>query len=177
MFMAICASLKADDGLPIASSALRAAYVINIAKLTNFKEKANQQISGRFRLCVLGTDQLLVTSLKQKKDASIHGKPVEVLNFFDTRYLSQCNAVVIAPSERDYLHQIQPLLKGKPIPTISEIPGFVESGGMYELYIDEDRLSFKVNIACIEQSQLITDSRLLTLAGNRDNSRELECKP
>jgi hypothetical protein len=52
----------------------------------------------------------------------------------------------------------------KPILTVSELPGFAESGGMIELYQMDDRIRFKVNLQSIREAGLELSSSLLKLA-------------
>jgi hypothetical protein len=48
--------------------------------------------------------------------------------------------------------------------TISDGKGFAEAGGMIELYVEEGRMRFAINMGATERSGLHLSSRLLRLA-------------
>ena len=48
--------------------------------------------------------------------------------------------------------------------TVSDAAGFAKAGGMIELFIEEDRMRFAVNVDALERAHVRLSSRVLALA-------------
>jgi hypothetical protein len=55
-------------------------------------------------------------------------------------------------------------LKEAPVLTVSDAEGFAESGGMIELFQENGRMRFAVNVEVVQRSGLRVSSRVLDLA-------------
>jgi hypothetical protein len=55
-------------------------------------------------------------------------------------------------------------LAGAPILTISDVDQFARIGGMAQLYVEDGRLRFRVNLDTTKRSRLQLSSKLLSLA-------------
>jgi len=55
-------------------------------------------------------------------------------------------------------------VKGLPILTVGETPGFAERGGVIRFTLEDNRVRFEVNVDAAHQADLNISSRLLTLA-------------
>ncbi len=56
------------------------------------------------------------------------------------------------------------LVKGLPILTVGETPGFAERGGMIRFTLEDNRVRFEINVEAAREADLNISSRLLTLA-------------
>jgi hypothetical protein len=61
------------------------------------------------------------------------------------------------------LQRIAPV-KELPVLTVSDARGFAQAGGMIELYEDNGRMRFAINIDTLQKSGVKLSSRLLDLA-------------
>lgn len=77
-----------------------------------------------------------------------------------------CNPVVvfICSSEEDQLPQILQRLKGKPVLTVGDTPGFTERGVMVGLIMRDDRLTLEVNIKSLREAGLELSPHVLQRA-------------
>jgi hypothetical protein len=55
-------------------------------------------------------------------------------------------------------------LKGMPILTIGETPGFAKRGCIINLIVEDNKVRFEVNLDAAKQADLTVSSRLLALA-------------
>jgi hypothetical protein len=55
-------------------------------------------------------------------------------------------------------------VRGLPVLTIGETPGFATSGGMINLVLEDNRVRFEVNVKAAKEADLNISSRLLALA-------------
>ena len=56
------------------------------------------------------------------------------------------------------------LLKGVPVLTIGETPGFAKNGGIINLILEDNKVRFEVNVQAAKDADLNISSRLLALA-------------
>ena len=56
------------------------------------------------------------------------------------------------------------MLKGVPVLTIGETPGFARNGGIINLILEDNKVRFEVNVAAAKEADLNISSRLLALA-------------
>jgi hypothetical protein len=70
----------------------------------------------------------------------------------------------ICRSEEKNIRRILDQLRGKPILTISEIPGFIEQGGIIEFKKRTDTVRFGINPAAARDAGLKISSKLLKLS-------------
>jgi hypothetical protein len=142
---------------------LKAVFIYNFAKFTRWPVQVWDNTGRSLRICSVGNDNLTKVLVK------LHGRtlrdyPVIIELLEDTSDLDSCHVLYLANSHKYDVLSIIDSIYSKPILTVSELPGFTESGGMIELYHNEDRIRFKVNLRIIRESGLDLSSSLLKLA-------------
>jgi hypothetical protein len=55
-------------------------------------------------------------------------------------------------------------VRGLPILTVGDMPGFAKSGGIINLVLEDNRMRFEVNVKAAKDADLNISSRLLALA-------------
>lgn len=82
----------------------------------------------------------------------------------DMDSLSRCDLLFISSSEKSFVGRILAPLRTKRILTISDMPGFVDRGGMIGLLTDGDKVRFEINLKSAIDANLKFSSTLLRLA-------------
>ncbi len=111
--------------------------------------KERQVIVKRFK----GLDELEKSSQLDKS-----GKHPQIED------IRECKLLFICSSEKEKLKETLDLLKDYSVLTVADMPGFLESGGMVNFVIEENKISFEINAAAAEQAKLKIRSQLLRLA-------------
>jgi hypothetical protein len=142
---------------------LKAAFVYNFAKFTQWPEGTWAKPSASFHLCTLGQDPL-VDLLSGLRGESVGGHPVEVVAVDLPLSGRTCHLLYLAGSGRPKLPDLLDGINGQPVLTVSQTAYFARGGGMVELYPDEDRLRFRVNVEAAQAAGLRLSARLLHLA-------------
>jgi hypothetical protein len=78
--------------------------------------------------------------------------------------IQKCHLLFICPSESERIADIIASVKGHSILTVGDIQGFLESGGIVNFVIEENKVGFEINIAAAEHAKLKIRSQLLRLA-------------
>lgn len=99
--------------------------------------------------------------LKRSKDADDHqwNQKMEVLKTCHVLVFCTCNSERIENSS-----QIIKALKDSPVLTVGETKGFLESGGVINFLMEDEKVRFEINNAAAKQAKLNIRSKLLRLA-------------
>lgn len=142
---------------------VKAAYLYNFGKFVKWPAaKAGKNTD--FVICVLGNDPFGETLDKMISGQMIDGKSTRVKRVTTAREASRCNIVYIAANERSELPEVVASLDRSSTLTVSDIPDFVDQGGMIEFVLDSGRVRFRINLAAAQQAGLNLSSELLKVA-------------
>jgi hypothetical protein len=149
-----------DPSEPVTEYQLKAAFLLNFAKFVEWPEGPARQ--GPIQICVAGKDpfgDLLVDVLRGQ---SAQGRALAVARPKGPEDFRQCGVLFIAASEKKRQAILQ-AVRGAPVLTVGETPGFAESGGMVNLVLESKRIRLESNPDEAAQAGLRISSRLLQL--------------
>ncbi len=75
--------------------------------------------------------------------------------------LASCQMLYISPSEKDKLWYIVREVAGKPVLTVSEIGDLAKSGIMLNMFVQNEKVNWEVNLPRVHDSGLKVDSQFL----------------
>jgi hypothetical protein len=102
----------------------------------------------------------------------IDGKRVTVRRIARAADTEGCRILFVSASEDAELAHILQTLVGSRILTVSDLPQFVERGGMIQFVSDGKKIRFTVNVPAATQAGLMLSSELLRVAAAvRANAR------
>ena len=121
---------------------------------------AVEQAGGDLRVCVVGQPA-------SKALLSLQGRPVRAFHLLveakgAAADLSSCHIIYV--NSRKALFGSEKLQELSAL-TIGDGKGFIDRGGVIELYEEKRRLRFNVNLKQAKQAQLQISAKLLLLAG------------
>jgi hypothetical protein len=121
---------------------------------------------------VLGRDPFglaLDTTISGEK---IDGKTVVARRISEVGEAATCRILFISSSENKQLKEILSSLGKQSVFTVSDMPQFVQQGGMVQFVLAEERVRFEINLAATQQAGLSISSQLLKVAAEvSGNSR------
>ncbi len=141
----------------------KAAYIYNFGKLVSWPEGTWQSQESPFTLCTLGQDDV-INALNKLGGRKIQGHRVTIQSFKNNFPTGHCQILYIAKSSAHNYPDKQDKASQQALLTVSEIPGFIDQGGIIELYREDNRTRFKINLGKARELGLEISSRLLTLA-------------
>lgn len=141
---------------------VEAAYLFNFGKFVNWPQGRTQ--TGPFAICVLGEDPFGAVLAKTIAGETINGRAVEERRIARAQDASSCSIVYISTSESSRLSKIFSALKSFPVLTVSDMPDFLEQGGMIQFVVRDGRVRFEVNLTPAEEDGLGLSSELLKVA-------------
>lgn len=141
----------------------KAAYIYNFAKFTNWPDSIWQTQDDSLNICTAGSDELIIELIRLSgnmvKNHPLSIKPLDVVESY-----GKCHLLYIATSEKKRYKDILASISASHILTVSEITGFGRNGGIIELFREENRTRFIINLTAARQAGLVISSHLLILA-------------
>jgi hypothetical protein len=141
----------------------KAAYIYNFAKLVSWPEGTWRSSAMPFNLCILGEDSVS-QALKKLVGKKIKGHDLSVQSYRVQLPKGHCQLLYIANNMKLKQGWVASSLSERAVLSVSEIPGFLNQGGVIELFRQDQRTRFKISQGNANQRGLEISSRLLTLA-------------
>jgi YfiR/HmsC-like len=141
---------------------VKAVYLFNFGRFTEWPATSSKE--DVFPICVLGTDpfgKFLDDTLTREV---INNQKLIARRIANARDAAACKILFISNSEAGRIKETLSLLKKAPILTVSDIPEFMNSGGMIEFVLTENKVRFAVNLSAAENAGLNLSSQLLKVA-------------
>jgi len=146
---------------------IKAGFIFNFAKFVDWPPGTFAQPDSPIVIGILGTDPFgaIIDQIVQDKKIGGRGFVVKRLKWgTDLKDLKECKILFVGASERVHIDELVQIVRGLPILTVGETPGFAEHGGVIRLVLEDNRVRFEVNVDAARQAGLTISSRLLTLA-------------
>lgn len=142
---------------------VKAAYLYNFGKFIKWPPKL---VSSEpvFPICILGTDPFGHTIDSIASGEALDGKRLSIVRVSSAIEAQPCRILFIGRSEQVRVGSILATVNKWPILTVSDMPDFLDHGGIIEFVMQGDRVRFQVNLAAAEHSGLLLSSELLKVA-------------
>jgi len=157
----------AQDSSDSSEYLIKAGFIFNFAKFVEWPPTTFAQTDSPIVIGILGTDPFgpIIDQIVQDKKIGGRGFVVKRLKWgADPKELRECKILFVGASERTHIDELVQIVRGLPILTVGETPGFAEHGGVIRLVLEDNRVRFEVNVDAAHQAGLTISSRLLTLA-------------
>jgi hypothetical protein len=146
---------------------IKAGFIYNFAKFVEWPSAAFADADSPIVIGVIGVDPFgpLIDRIVEDKKIGSRGFVVKRFRWGkDLKDLKDCKILFVSPSERGHIDEILQLVRGFPVLTVGETPGFAERGGIIRFTLEDNRVRFEVNVQAARRADLNISSRLLTLA-------------
>jgi len=142
-------------------AAVKAAFLYNFAKFTEWPALAP---GVPIVFCVVGDDGIAAALAQTVHGQNVNAHPLDVSRPQDSATWRVCQFLFIAEAEAKRSGGELSRIKALPVLTVSDGKGFIEAGGIIELYVESGRMRFAINAKAAELTGLRISSRLLGLA-------------
>ena len=142
---------------------VKAAFLYNFGKYVRWP-KSEPGPDGEFVIAILGVDPFGASLDDIVRGNRIDNKPVSVRRVTTLNEADGCEVLYVSASEEARVDGILAAAAKAPILTVSDMPRFVERGGMIGLVMANRRMQFEVNAEAAERAGLMLGSQLMRLA-------------
>ncbi len=143
---------------------VEAAYLYRFGNFVQWPPDASAGKSKQFSICVLGHDPFGSTLSDMVKGSAINGLPIAARRIQSAKEAAGCRIVYFSSSEDNRLGTDLTDLRGGPVLTVSDIPGFDSRGGMVQFVLTDRRVRFEINLSNAQKVGLKLSSQLLKVA-------------
>lgn len=152
-----------DDGPAVYDERLvKAAFIYNFAKFTDWPQDAFESADSPLRICVLGANTL-GSAMSTIVGKTVRARPVVASQVPTAGAARGCHVVFVGKSRRADLPAIIETLAERPTLLVSDMKNFARLGGTINLYKRKSRLRFQVNIGAASKAGLRLSSKMLKL--------------
>jgi hypothetical protein len=144
-------------------AALKVAFLLNFAQFTNWPSETFLAEGAPLVLCVF-QDALPTEALEPLGRKMVEGRPLQIRMVEKAAQLTGCQLLFVDGAPPDLLSAVIEFGRRHPCLTVSDVRDFSRRGGHIELFEEENRLRFRVNLPAARGSGLNLSSRLLQLA-------------
>lgn len=168
---ALCMSLafpargQSSDPSDSSEYLIKAGFIYNFVKLTEWPAPVFPQPNSPIVIGVLGnTDPFQGTLDDVLRGKQVNGHPFVVRHLKSRDDVKGCNILFVTSSEAAHVDELFRQIRGLPILTIGDTPGFAEHGGIIDFVVEDNKVRFDIDVQAAKQVDITISSRLLALA-------------
>lgn len=142
---------------------VEAAYLYDLGRFTTWPPSA-AATDGQFEVCVLGDDPFGPALDERVRGQMIGSQHVTAMRVASSSQAQSCRVLFIGDSEDSDLTNVLADLRDRSVLTVSDMPQFVQRGGMIQFVMQSGKVRFAVNLAAVQRAHLTLSSGLLRVA-------------
>lgn len=155
----------AGDGAQRASEyAVKAAFVYDFSKFVTWPDRAFKAQDSPISICVLGDNPFGGALDRIVAGKIVDGRSFSVLYPASAEDAKTCQIVFISRSKQGQLKEILGVLGASSVLTVGDSAGYAAQGVMINLFLENDRIRFKINDRAAQKAGIEISSKLLSLA-------------
>jgi hypothetical protein len=146
-----------------AETDLKAAFLFNFAKFAVWPADS-VSASDPLTFCIVG-DSFVAQSLeKVARGRTIDGHALIVTQVKRDGALRWCQVLYAGRVDKEHALELLSAVDGAAVLTVSDLDAFTQIGGTAELYVEANRVRFRVNVESARKSRVHLSAQLLSLA-------------
>jgi hypothetical protein len=155
--------LLAQERARVDSRKVEAAFLRNFAHYITWPVEAFADPQEPWRICVLGTDPFGDVLEQTFEGRTEQGRSFTILRTQNTAGLQQCQIVYVGFKVSAYRRAALIDLKGRPVLTVSNAPGFLQEGGIIRFEVG-DYVKLSVNLDHARAASLSIQTKVLEVS-------------
>ncbi len=138
---------------------LKAAYLLNFIGFTTWPAELGDTLT----LCIYGPDPF-GADIDNFQGENVNGHSLDLLRISTADQLAGCNVVFISGDVISNLRRVLDYTDAKPVLTIADSPGAAANGVNLNMNMEQNKITFEVNLATANSNGLSISFQLLRLA-------------
>jgi hypothetical protein len=152
----------------VTESSLKAAFIYNFVKFTEWPEDVLPS-TAILSACVLGDSPIRDALERIVKGRLLSGREISVSQVQLDGKLRSCHLLYASGVTPAQVAAIVTAVRGAPVLTISDVDDFVRQGGIAQMFVENGKMRFDLNLEVARRSRLDLSSKLLVLAAHVDD--------
>ncbi|MEP6592617.1 MAG: YfiR family protein [Acidobacteriota bacterium] len=146
---------------PTSEAEVKAAFLFNFAKFTDWPAHAAE---APLTMCIVGDWPVAAALIDAVRNQRIGGHAIDASAIAPDAPMRPCDVLFVSMSETRRTAGALEAVKSLPILTVSDDRQFTQSGGVVQLFVENERMRFSINTEAADRAGLRLSSRLLSLA-------------
>jgi len=159
---AIALPVYAAENLQLVEQQIKAGLLYNFLKYTEWPED-QAPMSREAVVCLLGGDPF-GGHLQPMAGRTVNQQVIGIKSVPEVAEIENCSLLVVHSDQQSNWPNLQRMLAGHSVLTVSDMPGFATSGGMIEFTRTDNRIGVTINTDTVTAAHLVVQERLLRLA-------------
>ncbi len=143
---------------------VKAAFLFRFAQFVVWPPRSEGLTSDALSIGIVGQDPFDRALENVVNGKTVGGRSIIIKRFPKVDDLEPCHVLFVSASVSGELSGILKALRGAPVLLVGETDTFAEEGGIIELFLEDRKVRFKVNLRAAARAGIEIDSRLLSLA-------------
>lgn len=152
-------SVSSDESKVV--SEIKASYLYNFLQFVTFAD-----VEGGINVCVVDGVDGFRQAVSEIQGAFTPQGKITIIPLPDTKNLSvleECRVIYLADEDVNVSRKVLSKIDTSKVLTIGEYSAFLQLGGFIELFIDDDRVQFRINERLAGKTDFKVSSQLLSL--------------
>lgn len=142
---------------------VKAAFLYNFVQFVDWPASAFENTNAPIRIGILGSNPFGRALDDTVQNELVRNRKLVIQRARQADELKNCHLIFIARSEKNKIAEILSVVRLAPILTVSEVEGFVQSGGIVNFYLEGNKVRFELNPEAGQRQGLKISSELLAL--------------
>jgi hypothetical protein len=143
---------------------VKAAYLFNFLKFVEWPAETFADPLAPIVIGIVGDDPFGNALPQVVIGKTVQGRDLVIRKYRAGEDLRGSHILFISASEKKRLPQLLVSLHGSNALTVADVDGFLEEGGMIQLFSEDNRVRFAINVEATLRAKLKLSSKLLSLA-------------
>jgi hypothetical protein len=143
---------------------IKAGFLFNFTKFVAWPPEAFSDPTGPIVLGVVGNDQVASLLEETVLNKSVNGRAVIVKRLKEGQDLRSCHILFIGSSQERHSRQMLDNVKGASILTVGEATGFVQSGGVINFFIEDNKVRLELNLDAATRARVKISAKVIAVA-------------
>ncbi len=148
----------------VSEYSVKAAFIVNFARLVEWPEDAFASPEGPVVTCVAGREAHSAAQKGRLGEQAVGRRAVSLRLIDAASEVSACHVVFVSAEAGKLSPRILSAARSKSILTVGETEGFAKRGGIINFFLEGPKVRFEINPTAAERAGLQISSRLLRLA-------------
>jgi hypothetical protein len=158
----VAAGADGGDGGEIAR--IKAVYLYHFATFAEWPEQASPAPGADLPLCVVGGGEVEAQLRRLDGRKLGDGRALRVVALERGEVPKECRMAFFGQKADFATDPAWLRFRGQPLLSVGDRPGFALAGGMIEMYLRDDKVRMRINLAAVRAAGLRLSSKLLRLA-------------
>jgi len=152
-----------NAGASSADYKLKAAYIYQFTKFTNWPDASFDNNDSPIVICVLG-DNPFDETLDDFPSRSSQNRSLKVKYLITSEKVKDCHVVFVSQSLENNLNKILLTLKKHSVLSVSDIDDFAKRGGIIGFVKKQRRIGIEINVMASKNNGVMLSSKLLEVS-------------